>query len=94
MNRPIQVGDLVISLTGRDNGKCFAVVEVTKTRVKVIDGKTHKISSPKTKNRKHIKLILTAGINELVENIKNGQLVSNQKLYKLIKAKQQKLQED
>ena len=94
MNRPIQVGDLVISLTGRDKDKYFAVVDITKTRVKVIDGKTHKILSPKTKNIKHIKLILTAGIKELVENINKGQLVSNKKVYKLIKVKKQKLQED
>ena len=94
MNRPIQVGDLVISLTGRDKGKCFVALEITKTRVEVIDGKTHKLNSPKTKNIKHVKQILTAGLNELVVNIKKGQLVSNKRLYKLITAKKQKLQED
>ena len=94
MNRPIQVGDLVISLTGRDKGKCFVVYEITNIRVKVIDGKTHKIISPKTKNIKHVKQILTAGLKELVENIKEGQLVSNKRLYKLITTKKQKLQED
>ncbi len=94
MNRPIQVGDLVISLTGRDKEKCFLVVEIADTRVKMIDGKTHKIDSPKTKNIKHINLICTASLYELVENIKQGQLVSNRKVYKLIKTKNQKLQED
>ncbi len=94
MNRPIQVGDLVISLTGRDKNKCFLVLEITKTRALIIDGKTHKLSSPKTKNIKHIKLILTPSLNELVENIQKGQLVSNKKLYKLIKTENQKLQED
>ena len=94
MNRPIQVGDLVISLTGRDREKCFLVVEIANTRVKMIDGKTHKIDSPKTKNIKHIKLICTAGLYELVENIKQGKIVSNRKVYKLINAKNQKLQED
>ncbi len=94
MNRPIQVGDLVISLTGRDKDKRFVVVEITKTRVRVMDGKTHKINSPKTKNIKHIKLIFDAGLYHLVENIKQGKLVSNKRLYKLINAKNQKLQED
>ena len=94
MNRPIQVGDLVISLTGRDKNRCYVVVETTLTRVKVIDGRWHKINSPKTKNTKHIKQILTARFNELVEDIKNGKLVSNRNLYKLIKATKQKLQED
>lgn len=94
MNRPIQVGDLVISLTGRDKGKCFLVIELSKTRVKIIDGKAHKQNSPKTKNIKHVKQILTADLKEFVENIKNGQKVSNKKLYKQIKAKKQKLQED
>ncbi len=94
MNRPIQVGDLVISLTGRDKDKCFLVVELSKTRVKIIDGKTHKTFSPKTKNIKHVKQILTTDLNEFVENIKKGQKVSNKKIYKRIKAKKQKLQED
>ena len=94
MNRPIQVGDLVISLTGRDKGKCFLVIELSKTRVEIIDGKTHKIFSPKTKNIKHIKLILTEGLIDLAENITKGELVSNKKIYKLINAKNQKLQED
>ena len=94
MNRPIQVGDLVISLTGRDKNKCFLVVDVAKTRVKLVDGKTHKIYSPKTKNIKHIKLILATNLNEIVENIKQGKPVSNKKVYKLINAKNQKLQED
>ncbi len=94
MNRPIQVGDLVISLTGRDKGKCFLVIESSKTRVKIVDGKTHKLNSPKTKNIKHVKQILTANLKEFVENIKQGHKVSNKKLYKQIKAKKQKLQED
>ena len=94
MIRPIQVGDLVISLAGRDKGRCYVVVETTLTRVKVIDGKLHKTFSPKTKNIKHIKLMFDAGLNYLVENIKQGKLVSNKRLYKLINAKNQKLQED
>ena len=94
MNRPIQVGDLVISLTGRDKNKCFLVVDVAKTRVKLVDGKAHKIYSPKTKNIKHIKLILATNLNYIVENIKQGKPVSNKRVYKLINAKNQKLQED
>lgn len=94
MNRPIQVGDLVISLAGRDKDRCYVVVEATLTRVKVIDGKLHKTFSPKTKNTKHIKQILTARFTKLVEDIQNGRLVSNKKLNKLINATKQKLQED
>ena len=94
MKRPIQVGDLVISLAGRDKEKCYVVVEVTNARAKVIDGKLHKTFSPKTKNTKHIKQILTASFIELVEDIKDGKLVSNKKIYKLINATKQKLQED
>ena len=94
MNRPIQVGDLVISLTGRDKNEWFLVLDITETRVKIIDGKTHRIDSPKTKNIKHIKLILATNLNEIVENIKQGKPVSNKKVYKLINAKKQKLQED
>ena len=94
MNKPIQVGDLVVSLTGRDKDKCFLVIETTKTRVKLVDGKTHKIDSPKTKNIRHIRLILTTNFFKLVENIKKGLIVSNKTVYKLIKVKKQKLQED
>lgn len=93
MNDKIYVGDLVISLTGRDKGKLFLVVCVAENYVKIVDGKFHKLSKPKTKNYKHIKKVLSATFTDIAEKINQGQTVGNKRIYKLIMA-EKKLQED
>ena len=94
MNKPIKVGDFVVSLTGRDRNGYFLVVDIDKEKVKIIDGKTRKVDKPKLKNVKHVKQVSTANAKSVAENIKNGQPVGNKKVYKLIMTEKQKIQED
>ena len=94
MNKPIKVGDFVVSLTGRDKSKCFLVVDLDKDKVFIVDGKTRKVDRPKVKNVKHVKQISTANAQGVAENIKNGQAVGNKRIYKLIMTEKQKIQED
>ena len=50
------IGDIVISLAGRDAKKLFAVVGIMdENYVYISDGKSRKIASPKKKKIKHIK---------------------------------------
>ena len=90
----VQLGDLVLSLVGRDKGKRFIVIDVNGDRISVVDGKTHAIQKPKLKNVKHVKKLLSAKFNDVAEKIKSGQSVGNQRIYKLIMAEKQKIQED
>lgn len=50
----IAPGTLVISLAGRDKGRCYVAAELHDGRVYVADGKKHKLIKPKPKNPKHI----------------------------------------
>ncbi len=94
MENKVTSGDLVLSLTGRDKGNCFLVLDVENDLVKIVDGKVHKIQKPKSKNKKHIKLILVAKYKEFADKIKIGQPVGNKRIYQIIKAEKEKLQED
>lgn len=94
MKEEICVGDLVVSLAGRDKNRCYLVIHVDKTRVKIIDGKIHKILIPKTKNKKHIKKVLSAMDINVAVKIQKGHAVGNKKVYKLIMAENKKIQED
>ena len=94
MKNIVKSGDLVLSLTGRDKGNCFLVLDVENDFVNIVDGKVHKIQKPKRKNIKHIKIILTAKYKPFADKIKIGCPVGNKRLYQLIKAEREKLQED
>ena len=94
MKNQVKSGDLVLSLTGRDKGNCFLVIEAQNNFVKVLDGKTHKIQKPKIKNIKHVKIFLMAKYKTFADKIEIGLPVGNKRLYQLIKAEKEKIQED
>ena len=94
MENKVKSGDLVVSLSGRDKDNCFLVIDVENDFAKIVDGKIHKIQKPKRKNVKHIKIILTAKYKEFADKIKIGQPVGNKRIFQLIKAEKEKLQED
>ncbi len=94
MENKVKSGDLVRSLTGRDKGNCFLVIDVEDDFVRIVDGKIHKIQKPKRKNLKHIKTILTAKYKSFADKIKIGQPVGNKRVFQLIKTEKEKLQED
>lgn len=51
----LQVGSVVKSLKGHDKDKFFVVIEVVSDMyVRIADGKTRKISTPKLKKIKHL----------------------------------------
>lgn len=50
-----EVADVVISLNGRDKGKCFVVISKEENYSMLADGKGRKIETPKRKKNKHIK---------------------------------------
>lgn len=54
----VPVNGLIVSATaGRDAGKYFVIVDVIgDSAVLLADGKSRKLSHPKRKNRKHIRL--------------------------------------
>lgn len=49
-------GSVVRAEAGRDGGKYFAVVEADEKYCLIADGKSRKLSSPKRKNIKHIRV--------------------------------------
>ena len=94
MISPVSVGDLVISIAGRDKGKIFLVIQSENGKSLIVDGKIRKVNKPKIKNNKHLKKLFLANFNELAERIKRGESVGNQRVYRTIKAEKEKLQED
>ncbi|HAI86270.1 MAG TPA: RNA-binding protein [Firmicutes bacterium] len=49
------LGQLVVSKMGRDKGRLYVVVGLSESRYAYIaDGVTHRMSSPKRKNRAHL----------------------------------------
>ena len=58
------VGDLVISLRGRDTRTIYMVLRVDATgRIQVSDGKYHPLQKPKTKNPRHLRKVYTEVLN-------------------------------
>lgn len=51
---PVQIGEIVYCLKGRDSGRYFAVVKVEQGFCYLADGKHRKICSPKKKKEKHL----------------------------------------
>lgn len=47
-------GQLVCSRAGRDKGRFLVVIDITRDRVLVADGKEHRLAKPKAKNPKHL----------------------------------------
>ncbi|MGE5372714.1 MAG: RNA-binding protein [Solirubrobacterales bacterium] len=88
------IGRLVISKSGRDEGKPFAVLKVLNDRfVIVADGDLRKVENPKMKNIRHIQ-VTNRGIPEIVELMKSGGTIENHKLRKIIRGMWSDYQED
>ena len=50
--------DIVLSLSGRDKGKYFFVVDTAGEYVMIADGRYRKLEQPKKKKQKHLQLVL------------------------------------
>lgn len=69
------IGNLVISLAGRDKNNIYIVYRYDGKYVYVVDGNLHKIINAKKKNLKHIKIL-----NYKNEAIKN-KITTNAKVF-------------
>ena len=49
-------GLIVYAMAGRDMGRYFVVLEAEKGYALIADGKTRKITKPKRKNAKHLRM--------------------------------------
>ena len=86
MNKyPIEIGAVVISRMGRDEGRSFVVIrEVDEDFVLLADGKLRTMDHLKKKRRKHLK---TTGIvvEELRERLHSGAAVENHEVRSWLK---------
>ena len=67
----IEPGRVVISRQGRDEGRCFVILQVVDDQfVMMADGLTRKLAHPKKKKLKHLYLkpVLVEGIAERLES--------------------------
>ena len=48
------VGKIVCSTAGSDKGRFSVIIKTEEDRIYIADGKRHKLSSPKSKNSKHL----------------------------------------
>ena len=88
---PIEVGSVVISKAGRDQGRLFLVVEeVDADFVMVANGALRKLDRLKKKRRKHLK---PAGriVPELRDRLANGPAVQDHELRAWLSEEEEKL---
>ena len=74
----MQIGQVVLSLAGRDTGKYFAVLGSNDRKVLICDGKERPLQHPKCKSEKHLRA------TEYV--LSSEQLKTNKALKKALKA--------
>ena len=60
MERPVPY-DIVISRAGHDAGKLFMVVGNRQERLLLCDGKNRRLTNPKCKSPKHVRIARTGG---------------------------------
>lgn len=85
MTRDLEVGSLVISKCGRDQGRNYIVWEIVDgTFVYLVDGDTRRLQNPKRKNIKHLHVTKKVA-EELRNKIKLGEKLSNMDIRKMIK---------
>ncbi len=81
----MKLGTYVCATCGRDANKCFLVVEILdEAFVRIADGKSRKIQSPKKKKIKHL-MILGDGDPSINKMLQSNQPVTNKQVYGAIK---------
>ena len=81
----VKIGDLVVSVSGRDKGEYLLVIKAEGDRIYLVNGKTRKVKSPKKKNVRHVKVVKKAVLKELAESI-NGTPISDKRVRRLIQS--------
>lgn len=75
----ISQSDIVKSLNGRDEGKCFFVLGVEEEFVLLADGKGRRIEKPKHKKLKHVQFVSKSDCR-VSEKIRNNEKITNSDL--------------
>ena len=88
---PIEVGSVVISKAGRDQGRAYLVVEeVNDDFVMVANGALRKMDHQKKKRRKHLKPTGTV-VRALRDRLSNGEKVEDHELRAWLREEEEKL---
>lgn len=78
------VGDVVISLKGRDKDRLYLVCDVKEGFAFIVNGKERKMSCQKKKNVKHLRKVEDVSLIELALEIQKGVSVGNQRIARAI----------
>ena len=73
------ISDVVLSTTGRDNGKLFYVIGIEDEYLILANGKDRTLEKPKRKKRRHIQKVLRSE-TRVAEKIRSGDKVLNSEL--------------
>ena len=88
---PVELGSVVLSTAGRDEGRMFLVIsEVDEDFVMIANGQLRKMDHLKKKRRKHLKPT-GAVVSELRERLENGQKVEDYELRSWLLMEEEKL---
>lgn len=85
MEKPVQIGSIVLSTAGRDSGRYFIVTEIVDDKfVKLADGDLRRLDKPKLKKIKHVKN--SGELNEkLREKLITGATIYDAEIYSVIR---------
>lgn len=83
MDDIFDVGDIVLSIMGRDSGRHYIVMEAKDNYVYICDGDFHKIDKPKKKKTKHVKA-MGAASEYVAGKMEEGTKVTNTELRRAI----------
>ena len=78
------IGDIVKSVAGRDEGVFYLVTGVGTRRLSLTDGKVRRPDKPKLKNVKHVIKVESEGLKAFADKINRGEPCSGEKLKKAI----------
>ncbi len=81
----VHQGEFVYASAGRDAGECFIVLSTEENYLYLCDGKSRKVSNPKKKKIKHVKL--TGDRDEFIINklASVGKLTNKEVRYSLMR---------
>lgn len=81
----MEIGSIVYSKAGRDQGSYYAVIEsVDENTVKIADGDHRHIKNAKVKNIKHLQSTGDV-LEKIAEKLKNGTQVFDQELFSALR---------
>jgi len=73
----MNIGDIVISVNGRDINKRFLIIATEENYALIANGKTRRLEKPKRKKNKHLKLESKAD-SAIVEKINERKMTNNE----------------